>query len=631
MLGIVALAGAIRLAWINFVPVPPESDFKTFTEMSVVIAHGSWWPNSYGWTFQGFGYPLTIAPFVLVAGVDGIRLANVLFQLGAVLCAWALGRRLFGAASGLAAGGALALFPGAWAYTTLVASENLSMLLLVLIGLVAARPTRRWMPAVAGGSTALLAFARPAYIPFVVVAAMLVAFAGSEGRNARLRSYMVGLALVAVPFLGLNNRFGGPLLPLGNLGVTQWMVHNERATGAWFAATDSDAYPFNGLGPKDDPLDDPLVASAQRKLALQFVILNPAESLKQVAVRHGFNWDDDRQVMNWTVGRPPETGRSRIPTESAFTRFGDAAYTALLGFAAAAAIRFRRDVGVLIGIALPVAYGVVLYDIALGDGRYHAIALPLLAVLAGGLFSAKPGLLWSGLGLFLAMAGGTSGMAGALILLVVGVPVATWIAPSSLRVRSLHDAFAHSSMVRLAALAAVAALVVVAVSTRAIAQRLEAEVRAVDPIGWSGYQRAADGRIAPEPLQLEPTESKPNVRRVSYPDAAMLTFSSTNPGDIAGLQRTIPDLVPGDVYQFYVQVYDPGAEDEEFRVLLNEQVVWRHGPEEQPTGGWRYLSIPWRADASAVTVRVERRAGTATPASRSAAAMVRSLHLYPAY
>jgi hypothetical protein len=125
------------------------------------------------------------------------------------------------------------------------------------------------------------------------------------------------------------------------------------------------------------------------------------------------------------------------------------------------------------------------------------------------------------------------------------------------------------------------------------------------------------------------------MREVSYPDGVALQFADDLvPGEVLVIVRTLPHLEPGTTYQFYLQVYDPGPDadpSETLTVTLNDRTVWQRGPGEAAAAGWQYLSIPWAADGSAVTIRVERRAGTNPEASGRAAPVVRTLHLYPKY
>jgi len=291
--GILALGLAIRLVWVQAMPVPPESDFATYYQMAQTIAHGQWLANDYGWVLGGPVYPLALAPILALGGdLGGIRVANVAFQLGTVLAVWLAGRALFGPGAGLASALLAALAPGLWLWAPLVAAENLSMLLLMAIvaTLSALWHRPRCAPAWAllGGLTVALAYARPAYLglgPLIVVAAVLVG-GWTDGQwlaGRRLAPLALGVVLVLAPLVTANYRGDGPLFPIGAASFQLWMQNNERATGAWYAAGAQDDYPFRDLPPDAD------LRAAQVKLALQFMVANPHAALAGFLTRHDLN------------------------------------------------------------------------------------------------------------------------------------------------------------------------------------------------------------------------------------------------------------------------------------------------------------------------------------------------------
>jgi hypothetical protein len=167
------------------------------------------------------------------------------------------------------------------------------------------------------------------------------------------------------------------------------------------------------------------------------------------------------------------------------------------------------------------------------------------------------------------------------------------------------------------------------------ARQVLSEVEAVAPGAWRAYCVTASQRIDSGPVQLAPSGTPPGVRQVSYPDAALLRFEITpRPGNACGLQRTLDGLTFGERYRLYLQIYDPGLDADPTESLLvsaNDQVVWRRLPDTAEAGQWRYVSVPWPANASELTLRVERRAGRDPSQALDHAVAVRSLHLYPLY
>jgi hypothetical protein len=97
-----------------------------------------------------------------------------------------------------------------------------------------------------------------------------------------------------------------------------------------------------------------------------------------------------------------------------------------------------------------------------------------------------------------------------------------------------------------------------------------------------------------------------------------------------GVSRTLSDLVPRNSYRFYLQVFDPGAMDDQLDVALNGRVVWKREPSRDAVAGWRYISVPWLADSSRLEISVEWRA-LGAGGGRPAELLVRTLHLYPKF
>jgi 4-amino-4-deoxy-L-arabinose transferase-like glycosyltransferase len=631
---ILVAAAGVRLLWIWLTPVPPESDFATFYAMGRSIATGDWLPNSYGWRYQGPGYPLLLSLFLHGSGsLSLVRLVNVALQVGTVVCVWALGRNLFGMRSALLGAALAALFPGLWSYASLVAAENLAMLLLtgvaVLIG--AQRPRTMLF---AGSCACALAYTRPAYLGFVPFLALAVGLMG--GRSSwwrRLGWYALGVAIVLVPLSLVNASHDGPVLPGGAAGWQLWLVNNERATGAWFPAQDRDDYPFKGLA--DNPHGAAILPTAERKLALQYVAANPIAALHGSVSRFRLNWYSDRTGAFWTIERASAEIRARVPLAGRLPGLFDWYYLLVLVLAATTALRDRRRFERLLPVLVPLTYVSLVLAVAEGNGRYHVVVLPLVCVLAGAALDSGPRLSWGlPIAAVIAWRGAGSSLGAWLIAAIVGIPVAAFV---SAKGRDLVRWAKGAGRTRLALAAATAFVMLIAgfAGLDRVVDRTLAELDAVGPSGWQAYRVDPNGQVESSPPTLAAADVPSDLRRVSYPDAVSLPFPGNPlPGEAVGVVRTLTGLKTGATYHFYLQVYDPGPAadpNETLTVSLNGGVVWQRQPGQAEAAGWRYLSVPWVADGSAVSVRVERRAGAEPAASRRADAMVRNLHLYPTY
>jgi hypothetical protein len=635
------LSASLRSGWIALMPIAPESDYATFFEMAQHLAAAAWEPNSYGWLYKGVGYPLILAPLLAIHfdALLTIRLTNLLLQLATVFCIWLLGRRLFGTTAALGAAAMAGLFPGLWLYVPLVTSEHLAILLLVALALLLCDTKRLWRVCAAGVLAAALVFTRPAFLALPVLMALAAACSlGAHGAVKRLCWFVLGATLVFGPIALLNRAHNAPVLPLGNSGWQLWLVNNERSTGAWFPAIDADDYPFKGLATGDS--DASMLRAAQRKLALQFIAANPRQALAGVVLRHQLNWSNDRMGVYWTVERAPNNAGSHILPIERMHALADYYYVTVLALAAVASTRFARRTDLLITIILPLTYMVALYSLAEGNDRYHVPALPLLCVLAGAAFVRGSGrtLLWVGLAVGLTWGIGLQiGVGAWLVLILVLIPLilsttkllaAGWEQLGRLTRR-------HRQLTLVGATLLLAALMLTATSIMIATDRALTELLAVDPPGWRGYAIRADGTTEPQPLMVQSSDVRPDLRKVSYPDSVSLQFEhDRRPNKVIGLIRSLPGLTPGHDYRLYLQLFVPGPQDvadQHLTVMVNDRVVWRHVPQPNETTGWRYVSVSWTADATTVTIRIERSAGATHAASRGTAVLVRSLHLYPKY
>lgn len=632
-------AAAVRLIWTIVAAPPPESDFLTFFSTAQLIGQGYWWPDAYGWAWQGPAYPLLMAPLTLLgqASLPAIYAMNVALGVLTVALVYRLGSSLFGSRAGLLAAAIAAALPGLWLWTPIVSAENLSAPIFVGIAALMVERATKWQLPLLGVLTGMLVFVRPSTLFFFVVVLLSVIWLapfGSKRRSALV--FAAGVAVSVGLFATLNLRAGGPGLPVGGSGWQPWLVYNERATGAWFPAQDRDDYPFHGL--EDDPTLSSIVRAAQLKLALQFALLNPGEIVPSIIQRHVNNWQSDEAGLDWTVRRP---GASPVASNlsPALDVLVDRYYVAVLGLALLGAGRLAGRPAVVVVLLLPLAYLVAPAVIAEGNARYHVNGLAFLATLAGG-----------------ALAGGAlasrSMRAGLLALGTVavvlwappGVLLAPWLVAGILcvgaarlifdvrpRIRTMMAAGAPRRRVLLGlAAGVVAAQLALAVALLA-ARQVVIDWSLTQPAGWTSYRSGSALRLGGDAIALRASDVPARFRKVSFPDAVVLTYpSSAQPGERMGLTRTFPDLEVGTKYVIYLQLFDPApsAGGDRLTVRLNGRVVWEPPDASASEAGWQDIIVPWTADSPFVSVQIERSADAPLAASE---VLIRSVHVYPKY
>jgi 4-amino-4-deoxy-L-arabinose transferase-like glycosyltransferase len=686
-LSVILLLGAIlRLLWITWLPVPPKSDFSALLRVARAIAAGHWPASSYGWAFHGVGYPLLLLPLTLVTdNLVPLRLENALFQLGMVVAVWWLTRSLFGRLPALIAALCAAIMPGIWMMATLIAKENPVFLLFPLLMILLTRLESRGRQIAVGALIALLVMIRPNFLSFLPIVGAIVAIAAFKQRTlAPLGWFGLGLAIVVVPIAGLNVINDGPPLPTAAAPWQLWEVNQEKENGGKYSLRGDWDSPFLGL---PGGAGGGTARRVQAKLGFQFVVANPVAAAHNAVRRHFRQWRTDTAGYVWSYEKADRDLRNNVPFRARNIRdANDLAYVIILLLALVGAIRASNVPGVGLMVLVPVAWALLTLPLGEGNIRYHVVLSPFLCVLAGAAFRPIPRLRQSrpwaptitgfrsiarwdgavrapdlrsklvvGAGLSLILLGALSASplewsdaafwdwprtwAPGWVAIGVGIALALGVTlrqgPARFRQLSL---FAHRHPGRAwASVLAVAALVLV--GTAIGWSRFQAALDQLNAVAAGGWERYEVTPGAPEksalPLILIKADLPREYRQVSYPDAVVLNYDQRSvPGTVVGLRRTLDGLRPGERYQFYLQVYDPGSTgdpNERVTIYLDGKAVWdrKGGTARKPR--WDDVYLDWVARSSEVEIRVERTAGKTPVPSIAAAPAVRDLHLYPTY
>lgn len=664
--GIMVVGAILRLLWVTWLPMEPESDYATFLDMATKIANGQWHPQEYGWVYQGSGYPLVMAPVIaLGGGLDALRLLNLVAQLGMVLGVWWLSRRLFGQRGGIVAGFFAATLPGMWTYVPVLAAESVAVFLLTALAcLLTARPTPLRL-LTTGLTVSALAFTRPSFLPFILVLLVVTAVLARRQWKGQMAWLATGVMVIALPLMLLNTLNDGPLVPGGAAGWQTWLVNNEHANGGWFDAYADDAYPFEGLQGDEE------IRAAQSKLGVQFVVTNPLAAISWAFERLQTNWEYDAMGVNWTWDRAPEAWREHVPVGGDTMKdIAQSMYVVLLATALVGAFRHRTRPDLLVPVVLPLAYGLAILAVAEANSRYHAMFLPLLCVMAGGLFAGSTIPVQRIVSWIESLPtrrqwlviGATSG-AMTLALIALGTILAggdVWSTVKQSAPPMLVIAIVLLPIIgniRLAittnwarwmrflsapnwrfGLVPAAIIVLIALPTFAVTAVVKDtlhDIEAVSPTGWERTLITADGPSAPLALVLQDSGTSPAMRAVSYPDAAYLQFDAQpESGDTVRLARELPGLTAGESYVFYVQVYVPATGDQpgdRLTITLNGATAWEIAPDRASEGGWEYIRLDWVADSETLQILVSREASEHSSTALADTPLVRTLHLYPLY
>ncbi len=192
----------------------------------------------------------------------------ILGGLGCVVL-YAIGRRMFDAATGLVAGLLLAVYPLAVYLTALHLTENLFLVLLLLVLWQALRVVERaTLPAamVLGGLIGLAALTRAvfiAFLPFLLVWAVTVWGVRNAATYRTIGTAALAAMIVVLPWTVRNYVALHAVVPIqSNAGLVFWAGNNPYADGGlvwptartWTAGPppDDGMYGWRGLTPAED-------------------------------------------------------------------------------------------------------------------------------------------------------------------------------------------------------------------------------------------------------------------------------------------------------------------------------------------------------------------------------------------
>lgn len=136
---VVAAGAVLRIAYINSMPMQPESDYKTYYEIAQMIGDGTLLTKGVGYCDyvsmfpHVLGYPavLSVLFSVFGTGIATAQYFNIVLSLATALIAWRIVRRLAGRIGGFVTLCAAVFWPSQILYINFVAGEYLFTFLLV--------------------------------------------------------------------------------------------------------------------------------------------------------------------------------------------------------------------------------------------------------------------------------------------------------------------------------------------------------------------------------------------------------------------------------------------------------------------------------------------------------------------
>lgn len=374
---IVAVGTLLRLAWALSAAPAPVNDTLVYRDLALSLASGQ------GFSLDGAPtawyvplWPAWMAVwYALGLGDVGVRVASALLGGATIALTYALGSRLFGRRSGLAAAGMIALYPGLVVLPGPLLTENLFIPAAVAVLLLTLRVAGPRSALLLGLAIGALSLVREVGWLFAVAAALYWLAVRLPARVLMVRSaaMLAGLLLVLTPWTVRNAVVVG-VPGLSTTGaVNLYVAFYPEGDGDWFRPgwLNADVY-----WPPPER-DEPAIYHYGRESGIGFASARPDLILSRAPGRLSqfalnahwpLTWND--HLEGWS---PAPLSLLVLSTMGW--------HWMLLPLAALGIMRGRGNRESWLLLALVVVFAVT-HAMLYGSGRFHAPLMPALAVLA---------------------------------------------------------------------------------------------------------------------------------------------------------------------------------------------------------------------------------------------------------
>lgn len=418
---IVIIGAGFRYRVITEFPMAPESDYKTYYEMAVMIHNGTLLEEGPGYCDyvamfpHVYGYPAVLAWFfgIFGASVHSAQIFNLIVSVGSFIFVWLIARILRGRFAGLVALFLWSFLPSAILYSDFVASEpffTFVLLLAVLLFVVSMKDTlwkqkHPWFYTIelilTGFVLAFGAFIRPMAMIFLVAA--ILCMLPMERKKYDIPTNDVPLSIRAVDagwkrcliilvvYLGCSRLFTMATAyavdrklagSSASFGYNLLVGLNLESYGGW---NEADAnYLYDAFNASGSAQEAQLVC---RDMAFERLKVDPRALLNLFAHKFDVLWGNDDYGASWNILFMDQQNNLTPDRESFLYRMmdlSDLVYLLMLleagiyGF-----VMFRLRPDALYSCILLVLGTVALHLFVENQNRYHYHALPFFAILAG--------------------------------------------------------------------------------------------------------------------------------------------------------------------------------------------------------------------------------------------------------
>jgi len=385
---LVLVFAASRVAWVLTVSTQPVSDFAGYHALAVMFSQGkvtTWWPL--GTSVAAWGYPFALGQVlrILPRGADGLlvaKLLNVVAGLAALVLLYRVADRAAGRRSALLAALLFVAWPGELFFTSVLASEHLAVVALLLavdlvLPLLGDRPPGWARAALAGVVLAAAFLIRSALIVALPCVAVALLASHRPTRRAAALALVVGatfLLATRASVVGLRTAYG--VTPVSSAWWSLLTGTNVDSDGSFSTADRDRFFAHRSIAEAD--------AFARAEIVRR--LTTEPMRLARLFWRKSINlWRADDYACFWSTVRLADTGPA--PDGAAHAAMDVAAqsfHLAVLALAVLGCWRSARS-RVAPGIALMlflIAAGTLLHALLESQARYHFVMQPWVLVLA---------------------------------------------------------------------------------------------------------------------------------------------------------------------------------------------------------------------------------------------------------
>lgn len=393
LIAILAVALALRLAWVLTVPTQPVTDFAWYLDRAIAMAGGQGFSvNGVPTAYWPVGFPAVLSWMLrLLPSLDPVSVGkalNLLLSLGCVGLTFAVGQAMSGRrAVGLLAAGIMAVHPALVAYSSILAAEPLFLFLILLatwLALKGADYPALWV--LVGLTCGGAALVRPqaAVLPLILVFGVWV-WSRQRGKSllpmVATGLTVIGLAIALTPWT-LRNRtvFGQTFLISLNGGDNLWIGHHPQGNGRYRTPPGIPQAP--GLELANE--------RATRAQALAWMQENPGRSLALIPAKWEATFLSTTDLAYWAF----QTKRGQLIVPGAGPDKPLYFFTQGAAWWANRMLLIAAVVGVVIGLRktggrryatlplLQVGLVALVTAVFFGNPRFGMPAIPFLALLA---------------------------------------------------------------------------------------------------------------------------------------------------------------------------------------------------------------------------------------------------------